>query len=94
MRPSFRSKAGLALVAMLGATAAQAEEKRDCFYARNISSWAAQDDTTVNLRVNVRDFFQLKLLAPCNNINWTERIGIEREHRFGDVVDRADADIA
>jgi hypothetical protein len=50
---------------------------RSCFYARNISSWAPQDDTTVNLRVNVNDYYQLKLLGPCNDINWDEAIGLE-----------------
>ena len=49
---------------------------KSCFYARNISSWAPQDDSTVNLRVNVNDYYQLKLLGPCNNINWDETIGL------------------
>ena len=57
---------------------------RSCFYARNVSSWAAGDDTTVNLRVNVRDYYQLKLLGPCPNINWDEAIGIE--HRGSDWI--------
>lgn len=57
--------------------AADAGNGRSCFYARNISSWAPQDDTTLNLRVNVHDYYQVKLLGPCNNINWAEAIGIE-----------------
>ena len=50
---------------------------RSCFFARNISSWAPQDDTTVNLRVNVNDYYQLKLLGPCNDLNWDQAIGLE-----------------
>jgi hypothetical protein len=59
------------------AGAAKPGPQRSCFLARNVSSWAAQDDTTVNLRVNVRDYYQLKLLGPCNNIDWDQAIGIE-----------------
>ena len=66
-----------------GAAAASGNGK-SCFYARNISSWAPQDDTTVNLRVNVRDYYQVKLLGPCTNINWTDAIGIE--HRGSDWI--------
>jgi hypothetical protein len=50
---------------------------RSCFYARDIESWAPAGDMTVNLRVRFKDYYQLKLLAPCNNINWNEAIGIE-----------------
>ena len=50
---------------------------RSCFYARNISSWSPQDATTVNLRVNVNDYYQLKLLGPCNDLNWDQAIGLE-----------------
>ena len=52
---------------------------RSCFYARNISSWAEQGDTTVNLRVNVSDYYQVKLLGPCPDINWDQAIGIEHQ---------------
>ena len=52
-------------------------EPRSCFLARNVSSWAPAGDTVVNLRVNVRDYYQLTLLGPCRNIDWNQRIGIE-----------------
>ncbi len=57
---------------------------KSCFYARSISSWAPQDDITVNLRVNVRDYYQLKLLGPCPNVDWDE--GISIEHRGTDWI--------
>jgi hypothetical protein len=73
-----------ALVAILAAgagTAGAADagkgEPRSCFYARDIESWAPAGDTVVNLRVKLRDYYQLKLLGYCNNINWSEAIGIE-----------------
>ena len=66
------------------ASASADEGGRSCFYARNLTSWAPMDDTTVNLRVNAHDFYQLKLLGPCPNINWIEAIGIE--HRGTDWI--------
>jgi hypothetical protein len=89
-----------AAASMLAAVAALAEEPaktdqaqgKSCFYARNISSWANQDDETVNLRVGVRDYYQLKLLGPCPNINWNQSIGVE--HRGSSwICDKLDATI-
>jgi hypothetical protein len=57
---------------------------RDCFQARDVSSWATEDRTTVNLRVNIRDFYQLKLLAPCGDIDFSHRIGLQS--RGGDFI--------
>jgi hypothetical protein len=57
---------------------------RSCFYARNVSSWAPVDRSIVNLRVNVNDYYQLKLLGECPNIDWSERIGLE--HRGSDWI--------
>jgi hypothetical protein len=66
-----------------GKTASTGE--RSCFQARDVSSWAAVDRTTVNLRVNVRDFYQVTLLAPCGDIDFSQRIGI-RSGRGSDFI--------
>ena len=70
-----------AVCTQLGPSAmAQAKPKdasRSCFYARDVSSWAPAGNETVNLRVNVRDYYQLKLAGPCPNIDWDQGIGIE-----------------
>ena len=50
--------------------------ERACFLAADVSSWAAADRMTVNLRVNIRDFYQVKLLAPCGDIDFSQRIGV------------------
>ena len=50
---------------------------KQCFYSRNISSWAPADRSTVNLRVSVSDVYQLKLLGDCPNLDWVEGIGLE-----------------
>ena len=75
---------GLAALGGAWAASALAQDKapdrsasRECFYARNISSWAPADRSTVNLRVHVSDVYQLKLLGDCPNIDWVEGIGLE-----------------
>ena len=55
-----------------------------CFYARNVSSWAPADRDTVNLRVSVNDIYQLKLLGDCPNIDWVEGVGLQ--HRGSDWI--------
>ena len=55
-----------------------------CFYSRNVSSWSPVDRSTVNLRVGVSDYYQLKLLGDCPNVDWTQAIGLE--HRGSDWI--------
>ncbi len=71
--------AGLALAAAASASPdfALAASKGQCFYARNISSFSAAGRETVNLRVGVNDYYQVKLLGTCQDIDWTQRIGLE-----------------
>ena len=87
MKAAILAGAALVGLASLGGTwraSALAQDKapgrsasRQCFYSRNISSWAPVDRSTVNLRVSVSDIYQLKLLGDCPNIDWVEGIGLE-----------------
>lgn len=48
-----------------------------CFWARNVDNFAAEnDERTVNLRVGLHDVYQLKLFAPCQDIDWNQRIAL------------------
>ncbi|MFI4934382.1 MAG: DUF6491 family protein [Caulobacterales bacterium] len=47
-----------------------------CFWARNVENFASVDDRTVNLRVGSRDIYQLKLFAPCIDVDWAQHIGL------------------
>jgi hypothetical protein len=49
---------------------------RACFYANQADGFAAVDDSTVNLRVGVRDVYQLKLFATCPDIDWSQHLGL------------------
>ena len=74
----------LLLAGTAGAAAQPADAKpaaskpvQACFLARNVSSWAPVDRRTVNLRVNVRDYYQLTLLGECPDIDWNQSIGLQ-----------------
>ena len=71
-------------IALLAATlpegtlaAAKSDAGRSCFYAKNVSSWSAAGRETLNLRVGVNDYYQVKLLGVCPDIDWTQTIGLE-----------------
>ena len=49
---------------------------RSCFRSADVTSWAAGDRTTVTLQVGIREFYQIKLLAPCGDIDFSQRIGL------------------
>lgn len=54
-----------------------AKTSRQCFWARNISSFASNDDKVVNLRVGVRDVYQLEMLGRCPDVEWSQTIAIK-----------------
>lgn len=56
---------------------AAASGARQCFWASNVSSFAAADDRTVNLRVGTRDYYRLELMGPCPDVDWAQRIALE-----------------
>jgi hypothetical protein len=72
--------AGL-LAAALGLAPARAQPTkappRACFFKQELNSWKEVGDRQVNLKVSVRDIYQVALDAPCLNIRWTQRLGIE-----------------
>ncbi len=88
MNRSIRTGAALVgLMAFCGAweTTAQAQGEghdkasgQSCFYARDVSSWAPVDRSTINIRVHAHDVYQLKLLGDCPNIDWVEGVGLQR----------------
>jgi hypothetical protein len=78
--PALRNLA-LALFAVTalagcGTTKKTASAPTDCFDAGAVSNYAAVDRETVNLRVGVNDFYQVKMLGVCPDINWTQKIGL------------------
>ena len=77
MNRSILAGAAILALAALGGPGAMAQGRGQCFYSRNISSWAPTDRSTVNLRVTGNEVYQLKLLGDCPNIDWVNGIAIE-----------------
>ena len=89
LRRAATTAAGLGLaLAVFAAGAAEAapdgkdskNSTRECFLARNVWSWhPGADRTTVYLKANVHDYYELKLIAECPQIDWVRPIGIEHQ---------------
>lgn len=48
-----------------------------CFWTRDVNNFRAIDNRTVNIRVGVKDVYQLALFGSSPDIDWTQRIAIE-----------------
>lgn len=64
------------VAAVTSAAAQQPLSARQCFWSHQVNSFAAQGDRLVNLRVGVKDYFQLELMGPCPDVDWTQKIAL------------------
>ena len=89
----------LALSLPLAAPAATPAEKppadakaRQCFWAPSVTSFAAPNDKVVNVRVGVKDVYELEMLGPCQDVDWNNSIAlVTRGSNF--ICSGMDADI-
>lgn len=54
----------------------QGKGDKQCFYSRNVESFAAPNENIVNLRVTSRQYYQLEMFAPCHDIDWNQHIAL------------------
>lgn len=86
--------AGVPAGALADSKSGKPASQDTCFWARNITGFAAPDDHTVYVRVNQRDVYRLDLMISCPDVNWNERIGLESSHGAGGSICNAlDAEI-
>ena len=64
------------VAAVTSAAAQQPISARQCFWSHQVNSFAAQGDRLVNLRVGVKDYFQLEHMGPCPDVDWTQKIAL------------------
>ena|SRR5947209_19473914 len=69
----MRLPLALALLALAGPAAAQGQ---DCFYHRDTDSFTAVDNQTLNLRVGMNRYYQLRLFSPCLDLDFSQAIGM------------------
>lgn len=74
----FAAAAGLLASGASAAPKAKptADPARQCFWANSISSYAAPDNQTVNLRVGVKDVYRMDLFGTCPDVDWGHAIAI------------------
>jgi hypothetical protein len=65
--------------------------KNECFWTRNVTSFAAPDDHTVYVRVNSRDVYKFDLFGSCPDIDWNQRLALVSTS--GSVCNGMDAEI-
>jgi hypothetical protein len=78
-----------ALVLALGASAASAADKPakdQCFWARNVTSFAAPDDHTVYVKVNMHDVYRLDLMIACPDVDWNQRVALQSSNGAGGSI--------
>ena len=54
-----------------------AQPARACFRASDVNGWTTVDRDTLDLHVGARDRYRVELMGPCDDIRFSEGIGIE-----------------
>lgn len=88
------SKSALALAALIiapqiaaaetpaAAPAVAQKPARQCFWTRQVSNFASADDRIVNVRVGVRDVYQLEMFGRCSGVDWSNKIALASRGGF------------
>jgi hypothetical protein len=53
-----------------------AKTPRQCFWTRQVNSFASNDDRIVNVRVGVKDVYQLEMFGRCQDVDWSNSIAL------------------
>ena len=51
-------------------------DRNQCFYTRNVTSFAAPNDKTLYVRVGVRDVYRFDMFGHCPDIDWNQRLAL------------------
>lgn len=47
-----------------------------CFWTSQVNNFASSDGKIVNLRVGVREVYQLEMFGRCHDVDWTQNIAV------------------
>lgn len=88
---AFVAAAALLAFGATPATAADAPSKdaagkNQCFWSRNVTSFAAPDDHTVYIKVNLRDVYRLDLMISCPDVDWNQSVALVSSHGAGGSI--------
>lgn len=51
-------------------------DKNQCFYTKNVTSFAAPDEHNLYVRVGVRDVYHFEMFGPCPDMDWNQRLAL------------------
>lgn len=74
-------------------TGAEASAGRQCVFVRNINSFRAVDRSTVLFRAGVNDIWRAELFAPCNDIQFTQVLGLRSRGGGSSICGPLDAEL-
>lgn len=60
----------------LARDAAPKYNANQCFYTRNVTSFAAPDEHNLYVEVNNRDVYHFEMFGPCPDIDWNQRLAL------------------
>jgi hypothetical protein len=75
------------------APASAASSGRECFNARNISSFTAQGESTIDIQAGVRRYYRLELAGVCTNVNWARKVAVVTRSGSSWICQGFDADL-
>lgn len=75
------------------APASAASPARECLNARNISSFKAQGESTIDLQAGVRRYYRLELAGVCTNVNWARKVAVVTRSGSSWICQGFDADL-
>jgi hypothetical protein len=65
---------------------------RQCFWAKDVNGFASRDSKIVNVRVGIKDVYELQMLGSCPDVRWNKAIAI-RSRAGSTICTGLDADI-
>ncbi|MGZ3403893.1 MAG: DUF6491 family protein [Phenylobacterium sp.] len=86
LKPATAAAALLLTLAAASAAGATDKPKDECFWARNVTSFAAPDDHTVYVKVNMHDVYRLDLMIACPDVDWNQRVALQSSHGAGGSI--------
>ena len=57
--------------------AAAPDRVAHCFRPRDVWSWRAVGQDTVYLRTNANRTYRMRLMGPCPDVDWAQRLGVK-----------------
>ncbi|QNP42258.1 hypothetical protein H9L15_07695 [Sphingomonas daechungensis] len=75
------------------ASAASSSSGRDCFNARNVSSFTPHGTDAVDIQVGVRRYYRLTFAGACQNINWVNRVALVSRSGSSFICSGMDAEL-